>query len=155
MKGSECKPRLSPQEIETLVSMRLLLPRRDVASAECFWFSHPAVGLFVQNILRGRTDILKAVGACKNKEIAESDLEKYLSAGVVQETFRAGGKRKLADVLPPRGADSRGVSQPMSVPKLAYAFKFHLYDVLGRDSLMRVLLPSVDGCERYLVRIIV
>ena len=153
-------PPLSEEEIDTLQDMKLLVPRRDAkGSADCYWFSHPYVGLFVHRILQGRKAIIQCVKMSKYRELSEIELEKRLMEGTSRGVEKritsplpgAGYKRKRSGVSAHETLRAAASSKESSI--LAYPFKFHLIDVIGSDALIRVSTPSIDGRRSFMVRI--
>ena len=168
-------PSMTTNEIDLLNHLKLLVPRRDIyTSADCYWYSHPAVGQFTNRILKGRTAILQRVKAMKYKEVAESTLEQKFME-VSGRVKGKGSKRKHASLLDvSNGTDGTGYLTNSSSPSVAtlyssssfpstspyslhsaiiFGFKFHLYDLVGKESLTRHLIPSMDNQEKYMIRL--
>jgi hypothetical protein len=122
---------LSKEDIETLLSLRLLMPRRNSGSAEMYWFSHPDVAPFVTKVLQSRRGFLRVVNSAVSREIAEAELEKKVS------NRSPIGKRK-------RGEVAAALSAPLG-------FKYHLLDLLGAAILTRIPLPVIGGHQRFLI----
>ena len=168
-------PSMTTKEIDLLNELKLLVPRRDIYySEDCYWYSHPAVGQFTNRILKARAAILQRVKAMKYKEVAESTLEQKFME-VSGRVKGKGSKRKHASMLDvSSGTDGAGYLTNSSSPSvatlyssssfpstspyslhsaIAYGFKFHLYDLVGKESLTRHLIPSMDNQNKYLIRL--
>ena len=92
--GGDNVQALSEDEITFLVSLKLLIPRRDTAAAaDSFWFSHPSIGMFVQKVVKGRQAILPIVKCGKVRGVSESELFKKLFGDSNSLSKRKGQKR--------------------------------------------------------------
>lgn len=141
VEGEKKRAVLTKEDLSTLISLQLLIPRRDTGtSSEMFWLSHPEVGGLVSKVLRARSELLVTVNEATGREMAEAELEKRCirnTAATTTATFPT-GKRK------------HPLMKMVSVP---LGFKFHLLDLIGSAHLIRIPLPTVGvGCQRYLVR---
>ncbi len=168
-------PSMTSKEIDLLNDLKLLVPRRDTySSADCYWYSHPDVGQFTNRILKARAAILRRVKAMKYKEVAESLLEQKFMEGCSGVKGK-GSKRKHASLLDDSHcANGAGYLINTSSPSvatlyssssfptssslstngiLAYGFKFHLFDLVGKESLTRCLIPSMDNQKKYMIRL--
>ena len=169
-------PLMTDKEIDLLNDLKLLVPRRDTYStADCYWVSHPAIGQFSSRVLKARAAILQRVKTMKYKEIAESILEQKFSEQSNGGRKGKGSKRKHASLIDDSsGLDGAGYLTNNSLPSVAalysslsntsslvmpqhsaltYGFKFHLFDLVGKESLTRHPIPSIDNQKKYMIRL--
>jgi hypothetical protein len=137
--GEKKRAVLTKEDLTTLLSLHLLIPRRDTGvSSEMFWLSHPEVGTLVSKVLRARSELLVAVNDATGREMTEAELEKRCTRNTAPTATCPTGKRKRPLI--------KMVSAPLG-------FKFHLLDLIGSAQLIRIPLPMVGvGHQRYLVR---
>ena len=112
----------------------------------------------------------------KYKEVAESILEQKFAEGGNEgkiKTKGKGSKRKHACTLDGVGDSNEAgyltnmssapsvttIYSSSSIPSahlhsaLAFGFKFHLFDLVGKESLIRHQIPCVDNQKRYMLRL--
>jgi len=86
--------------------------------------------------------------------MTETDLEKKFADGMDPNSYIKKRKRMAEIDCVPKTIPKKNQNKKSTLTAggLAYNFKFHLFDVLGRDSLTRIALPSLAG-QSYMLRL--